>query len=99
MKISNILGINARTQLFTYKYNTRSGKNVADSKIQTSRVLKKAGVAHPSILAKFNEPKDVFEFDWHNLPDQFALKPSRGMGGEGIVVVKKKLTDGSWLST
>ncbi len=99
MKLSNILGLNARTQLFTYKYNTRSGKNIADSKIQTSRVLKKANVAHPSILAKFKVPNDVFEFDWQTLPERFALKPSRGLGGEGIMVVKKKLKDGGWLST
>ncbi len=100
MKISNILGLNARTQLFTYKYNNRRGKNIADSKIQTTRVLRKAGVAHPPILAKFAKPQDVFEFDWTTLPDRFALKPSRGMGGEGIVVVKKKAADGKgWFTT
>ncbi len=91
MKLSSILGLNARTQLFTYKYNNRRGKNIADSKIQTARVLKKAKVAHPPILAKFNDPQDVFEFNWETLPDKFALKPSRGMGGEGIIVVKRRL--------
>jgi len=44
MKLSSILGLNARTQLFSYRFNTRKGKKVADSKIQTWRVLKKAGV-------------------------------------------------------
>jgi len=92
MKLSNILGLNARTQLFTYKYNNRRGKNIADSKIQTARVLKNAKVPHPPILAKFKDPKDVFDFDWTTLPDRFALKPSRGMGGEGIIVVKKRAT-------
>ena len=99
MKLSNILGLNARTQLFTYKYNNRRGKNIADSKIQTARVLRRAGVSHPPILAKFSNPQEVFDFDWSKLPDRFALKPSRGMGGEGIIVVKKKLKDGSWLTT
>lgn len=99
MKISSILGLNARTQLFAYKYNTKRGKGVADSKIQTARVLKNAGVPHPKIFKKFNDPTDVFSFDWSTLPDKFALKPSRGMGGEGIVVVKRKLKDGGWLTT
>ncbi|OGY23653.1 MAG: hypothetical protein A2172_01800 [Candidatus Woykebacteria bacterium RBG_13_40_15] len=99
MKTSSILGLNARTQLFAYKYNTKRGKNIADSKIQTARILEKVGVPHPEIYKKFKDPQDVFKFDWTSLPDKFALKPSRGMGGEGIIVVKKRLKDGGWLTT
>jgi len=99
MKISSILGLNARTHLFAYRYNTKRGKNIADSKIQTAKILKKAGVPHPKIYKKFVDPQDVFEFDWTSLPDKFALKPSRGMGGEGIIVVKRRLKDGGWLTT
>jgi alpha-L-glutamate ligase-like protein len=91
MKISSILGLNARTQLFAYKYNTRRGKKVADSKLQTARMLKAAGIPHPEIYKKFKYPADVFRFNWGSLPDRFALKPSRGMGGEGIIVVKRRL--------
>jgi len=99
MKVSSILGLNARTQLFAYKYNTKRGKNIADSKIQTDRILKETDVAHPKIYKKFKDPREVLDFDWTSLPDRFALKPSRGMGGEGIMVVKRKLKDGGWLST
>ena len=90
MKLSNILGINARTQLFSYKYNTKKGRRLANSKIQTERVLKAAGIASPTIYKKFRNPSDVDRFYWENLPDSFALKPSRGMGGAGIIVVKKR---------
>lgn len=99
MKVSSILGLNARTQLFAYKYNTKRGKNIADSKIQSARVLKKAKIAHPKIYKKFVDPRQVMEFDWNSLPPKFALKPSRGMGGGGIVVVKRRLKDGGWLTT
>ncbi len=98
MKTSSILGLNSRTQLFAYKYNTKRAKKTADSKIQTTRLLKKSEVAHPKIYKKFREPQDVFDFNWDKLPDRFALKPSRGMGGEGIIVVKKHLKDGTWLT-
>lgn len=91
MKLSSILGINARTQQFSYKVNSARGKKVADSKLQSAWVLKKAGIASPEIFNKFRKPEDVFKFDWESLPSQFALKPSRGMGGEGIIVVKKRL--------
>lgn len=93
MKTSSILGLNARSQLFAYKYNTRRGKQIADSKIKTAAVLKNSKVAHPKIFKKFTDPTQVLEFNWGSLPDKFALKPSRGMGGEGIIVVKKRITD------
>jgi len=90
MKISNILGLNARTQLYSYRFNSRKGKKIADSKIQTARILRKFGVPTPKIFKKFKNPSDVLTFDWETLPDAFALKPSRGLGGEGIIVVKKR---------
>lgn len=98
MKISHILGLNSRSSLYTAKYNTRKAKKIADSKLATDRVLRTAKVAHPKIYKKFRKPTDVLEFDWNKLPGSFALKPSRGLGGEGIVVVKKKVEDG-WLTT
>ncbi len=99
MKISSILGLNARTQLYAYRYNTVRGKKIADSKIQTERVLGKAEVPTPKILKIFRNPNDILSYDWDKLPDKFALKPSRGLGGEGIIVVKKKLKDGVWLTS
>ena len=99
MKISSILGLNARTQLYAYRYNTRRGKNIADSKIQTAKALRRFHVPTPKIYKKFKNPEDVTSFDWNKLPDKFALKPSRGLGGEGIIVVKKRLKDGGWLTT
>ncbi|MFH1864221.1 MAG: sugar-transfer associated ATP-grasp domain-containing protein [bacterium] len=95
MKLSSILGINARTQLFSYKYNTKKGRRLANSKIQTARILKAAGIASPAIYKKFRDPSDVDRFYWEGLPDSFALKPSRGMGGAGIIVVKKRAEENS----
>ena len=98
MKLSSILGINARTQQFSYRVNSARGKKIADSKLQSARVLKKAGIPSPEVFYKFRKPEDVFKFNWEGLPSQFALKPSRGMGGEGIIVVKKRL-DTKWQTT
>jgi alpha-L-glutamate ligase-like protein len=101
MKLSSILGLNARTQLFAYRYNTRKGKRIADSKIQTDRVLNKAGIPHPEIYKVFRTPHDINSFNWDSLPGAFALKPSRGTGGEGIVVVKKRTEPATagWITT
>jgi alpha-L-glutamate ligase-like protein len=101
MKLSSILGLNARSQLFSYKYNSRFGKKLADSKILTERLLKKADIPAPQIYKVFREPKDIYDFNWDSLPSSFALKPSRGMGGEGIIIVKKRAIPESvgWINT
>lgn len=101
MKLSSILGLNARTQLFSYPYNTWRGRKIADSKIQTARILKGADIPTPTIYKKFRDPRDILAFSFESLPDSFALKPSRGLGGEGIIVVKKRLEGGvtKWLTT
>lgn len=98
MKISSILGLNARSQLYSYPYNTSQGKKIARSKLLTKRLLKANGIATPELYAKFKNPQDLLNFKWVSLPDSFALKPSKGFGGEGIIVVKKKLDNNKWLT-
>ncbi|MFC1625126.1 sugar-transfer associated ATP-grasp domain-containing protein [Patescibacteria group bacterium] len=101
MKLSSILGLNARSQIYTYRYNTKKGKKICDSKILTERFLKKADIPAPEIVKVFRKPQDVFAFNWDSLSSSFALKPSRGMGGEGIIVVKKRADPeiGGWVTT
>jgi alpha-L-glutamate ligase-like protein len=93
MKVSSILGLNARSQLYLTPLNSPRARRIADSKLQMFKVLKKASIPTPEVYKKFREPRDVFEFNWASLPDAFALKPSRGFGGEGIVVIKKREVD------
>lgn len=99
MKASSLLGLNARAQI-SYKYNRNWGKLVANSKIKTHKVLKKAEIPTPAIYKIFTKPKQALLYDWSKLPDSFALKPSKGLGGEGIIVVKKRSKDGmAWITT
>lgn len=99
MKASNILGLNARAQL-SYQYNKPRGKMIANSKIISKRILKKAGVPVPEIYKIFREPHDILKFDWESLPASFALKPSKGLGGDGIIVIKKRSKDNeAWIGT
>lgn len=98
MKVSSILGLNSRGRLYTGRYNDAKSKKVANSKLLTDRILRKNKIPHPEVIVKFKDFKEVENFDWNSLPQAFALKPSRGLGGEGIIVVKKKV-DGGWLTT
>src|SRR3989344_5419330 len=100
MQSSEILGLNARGNLFSYPYNNASAKEKANSKLATKRALKKADVPVPDIYAKFVTPHALVSFDWSKLPDAFALKPNRGLGGEGIIIVKKRSADAvGWITT
>lgn len=100
MRASEILGINARNRNFSYVYNSPKGKSIASSKLKTKKYLKLAGVPIPKVYAKFKNIDDVWNFNWESLPESFALKPNRGLGGEGIIVVKKKAKDQEgWITT
>lgn len=89
MTSNNVLGLNARNRLFLSS-NKKEGRRIADSKLLTKRLLRRNHLATPAILAIFRNPKDIMDFPWENLPENFVLKPSKGFGGQGVMMVKKK---------
>lgn len=99
MRTSAILGLNARSRLYLQRYNSREARRIADSKLRTKKVLKLSEISIPEIYGKFKKVGDINAFDWEGLPGSFALKPNRGLGGEGIIVVKKRLEKDAWLTT
>ena len=97
---SEILGLNARSQLYSYKYNKPPGKKKAASKLATKRALAVFNIPTPETYTKFVKPSKINKFDWTSLPSSFALKPNKGLGGEGIIVVKKRSKSGDgWITT
>lgn len=91
-KLSDILGINARSGVYL-RHNLKSARKVADNKLVSKRVLRRAGIPHPRLLAKLKNRKSVEAFDWKTLPGSFVIKPVAGLGGQGVLVVRKKQTD------
>lgn len=89
-KADYILGANARSLDYLKPLNKKKGRRIANSKLLTKKYLKKAGLPTPELLAVFKTPKDIKEFDWLSLPDNFVLKPASGMGGGGVIIIKKK---------
>ena len=94
-----LLGMNARNLDYIRPYNRKKAKNLADDKILSKRVLKKAEIPVPKLLAKIKSIEDLENFDWSVLPNSFALKPNRGFGGSGILIVygKKKNREDAWI--
>lgn len=84
-----ILGMNARNFLYIRPYNKPSAKRRADDKLETKRFLIDNNIPTPPLISVFYDRLDVHNFNWNNLPESgFAVKPTRGYGGSGILVFK-----------
>ncbi len=80
---------NERNKVYLRK-NSAEGKLVADSKYKTKRILAKAGVGVPKLIARFKDEEAVERFEWEKLEGNFVVKPVSGYGGEGIVIIRRK---------
>lgn len=89
IKRSEILGMNARNHLYQSKYNRPKAKKVAASKINTKALLKRSKLGIPKLYKMFKSEQLVDKYDFTKLPDSFVIKPSQGLGGEGIMVVER----------
>jgi alpha-L-glutamate ligase-like protein len=90
MAVSKLaLGMNARNYLYIRPNNKRRSKARADNKLLTKQRLRKHKVPTPNIIKVFRSLPDVRDFDWTTVEGDFVLKPARGFGGGGIVVVRK----------
>lgn len=95
----DILGMNARNLEYIRPCNRAGAKRLADDKLYSKRVLGKNGIAVPKLIARVRTLEELESFDWQKLPDSFVLKPNKGFGGEGIIVVygRKKNHDDTWV--
>jgi alpha-L-glutamate ligase-like protein len=91
-KYQQFLTKNERNKIYLRK-NTAGGRVVADSKYKTKRLLEKAGVGVPKLIARFKTARGVKNFDWSSLEGNFVIKPVSGYGGEGIVIIRKKISN------
>ncbi len=98
-KSKYVLGLNARNLTYLRPSNSSRAVRIADNKLLAKRILKKAGLPVLDTHATISDSKELREFDWNSLPPTFVLKPNRGLGGEGIIIVygKKKKAPYPWV--
>ena len=83
-----VLGINRRNSEYTFKYNSRDRYPLVDDKLQTKKLATGAGIAVPELYGVIETEYQVRHFVEMIEPyAEFALKPSRGSGGKGILVI------------
>jgi len=91
MRASHILGLNSRNHLYLSRYNSRRGRQIADSKYLTKKLLRRRKLPHPRLLAYFDSADSLAKFDWSQLTENFVIKPAAGYAGEGIVLIRKRI--------
>ena len=89
-KSRQLLGMNSRNLEYIRPFNLARAKKIADNKLLSKKILEKNGLAAPKLLAKISTLEELEKFDWQTLPESFALKPNRGFGGEGILIIYGK---------
>ncbi len=89
-KSSGILGMNARNLLYVGRYNSQESKKFADDKMFTKNYLSSRNLGVAKVYSLIKNHKELRDFDPKNLPNDFVVKPNRGYGGEGILVIQEK---------
>ena len=83
-----VLGINRRNAEYTLHHNRRRLYPLVDDKLQTKKLAVTAGIDVPELYGVVETEYQVRHLDDLLKPySDFAIKPSRGSGGEGILVV------------
>ena len=98
-KSRHVLGMNARILSYMRPSNSLRAIRIADNKLLAKKILKRNGLPVLQNYAVIKEIQELKEFDWNNLPNSFTLKPNRGLGGEGILIVyaRKKRYPNPWV--
>lgn len=98
-KSHKLLGMNARNLEYVRPLNRKKAMKIADDKLLCKRVLRKQKLSVPKLLGRIRNREELENFDWSKLPGGFALKPNRGFGGGGILVVyaRKRGRDDAWV--
>jgi len=83
-----ILGMNCRNRDFIGRYNSRQLYPLVDDKLQTKLLAQEHGLATPTLRLVVREQHSIphIERQLEGL-EGFAVKPAKGSGGKGILVI------------
>ncbi|OGD78727.1 hypothetical protein A2368_01390 [Candidatus Collierbacteria bacterium RIFOXYB1_FULL_49_13] len=87
-KARDLLGINSRSSEYL-RLNSHRARRTADSKWLSKRFFIKKKIPTPKLLGMLANTREIEDFDWSSLGVGFVVKPVEGLGGEGILVIKK----------
>ena len=87
---SGILGMNRRNISYISRYNPRYLFPLVDNKLKTKEMALEWGVQVPDLITVIDSQHAVDDLGKDQLGDKgFCIKPAKGSGGKGILVITK----------
>ena len=84
-----ILGMNRRNIDYIGRYNSRALFPLVDNKLLTKKLAMQHGVTVPALIGVVDNQHDVATIgNWLNQHQGFCIKPAKGSGGKGILVIR-----------
>ena len=94
LKELGIIGMNDRNINLIAEYNPRRLYPLVDNKLKTKLLAAEKGVATPNLIAAFRSQHDLKHLaDVVGRHRGFAMKPAKGSGGKGILVIAEQHED------
>ncbi|GAA0794541.1 alpha-L-glutamate ligase-like protein [Marinobacterium sediminicola] len=94
LKRKGMLSMNKRNVDYIARYNDRSAFPLVDNKLKTKQVVEEHEVASPLLLQVVSEQHEIGHFRERVADlDGFAIKPAKGSGGKGILVITGRKGD------
>ncbi len=88
LREKGILGMNARNVSYIARYNERHRFPLVDNKLKTKEAARRHGITVPELFGVVRYTGDLHDLGEVLKPlDGFAIKPVRGSGGKGILIV------------
>lgn len=85
---AGVLGMNRRNAEYIMRYNPRSAFPLVDNKVQTKSLAENHGIPTPQTHYVIERQGDVNKLrDRLAALGRFVVKPARGAGGSGIVII------------
>lgn len=85
-----IMGMNRRNISYISRYNSRELYPLVDDKLKTKRLALEHGVTTPDLLGVIEHQHDVTRLaELVTGLNNFCIKPAKGSGGKGILVVSR----------
>ncbi len=92
---SGVLGVNKRNLDYIYPNNGRRYFNLVDEKLRTKEISESLGVAVPRTYLTFKDFRELMSFEDHIKDyENFVIKPNKGHGGHGILIIGDKTANG-----
>jgi alpha-L-glutamate ligase-like protein len=92
---AGVLGINSRNADYVMRWNARSSYPIVDDKTLTKKLAEAHGIPTPRVYSVVETHGDVAGLrQMLRGHREFALKPARGSGGSGIVLVHDSTDNG-----